>query len=105
MQMASVLRVSGASGEDPFAKIKGLISDMIAKLEEEAAGDADHKAYCDKELSENEAKEAAKIAEIEKLTTKIDEWSARSAQLKEEVATLENELAVLAKSQQTMDKI
>merc|ERR1740121_3515919 len=105
MRMASVLRVTSASGDDPFAKIKGLISDMIEKLEAEAAEDAAHKAFCDKELSENEEKEADKIAEIEKLTTKIDEWSARSAQLKEEVATLERELAALAKAQQTMDKI
>jgi len=71
----------------------------------EPAADAEHKAFCDKELGENEAKEADKIAEIEKVTTKIDQWSARSAQLKEEAATLDKELAALAKSQQTMDKI
>merc|ERR1719326_806536 len=105
MRMASVVRVSSASGDDPFAKIKGLISDMIEKLEAEAAADAEHKAFCDKELSENEEKEADKIAEIEKLTTKIDQWSARSAQLKSEVAQLERELAALAKAQQSMDKI
>ncbi|CAK0884983.1 unnamed protein product [Prorocentrum cordatum] len=101
MQMASAARVSA----DPFAKIKALIADMIDKLEAEAAADAEHKAFCDKELGENEAKEADKVAEIEKLTTKVDQWTARSAQLKGEIATLEKELAALAKSQQTMDKI
>merc|ERR1719284_868524 len=105
MRMASVVRVSSANGDDPFAKIKGLISDMIEKLEAEAAADAEHKAFCDKELSENEEKEADKIAEIEKITTKIDEWTARSAQLKSEVAALQEALAALAKSQATMDKI
>merc|ERR1719382_1880907 len=99
------MRVGTETGEDPFAKVKGLIANMIDTLEKEAAADAEHKAFCDKELGENEAKEADKIAEMEKLTTKIDQWSARSAQLKEEVATLEKELAALAKSQQTMDKI
>merc|ERR1719401_1979250 len=103
--MASAIRAGESTGEDPFAKIKGLISDMIEKLEEEGAADAEHKAYCDKELSENEEKEADKIAEIEKLTTKIDAWTARSAQLKDEVAQLESALASLAKSQATMDKI
>jgi len=105
LRMASVVRVSSASGDDPFAKIKGLISGMIEKLEGEAAADADHKAFCDKELSENEEKEADKIAEVEKLTSKIDQWSARSAQLKTEAAELQSALAKLASSQATMDKI
>jgi len=105
MRMMSVVRVSSASGDDPFAKIKGLISDMIEKLEAEAAADAEHKAFCDKELSENEEKEADKIAEMEKLTSKIDQWTARSAQLKGEVAALQEGLAALASSQATMDKI
>mmetsp|Transcript_14869 Transcript_14869/g.39651 ORF Transcript_14869/g.39651 Transcript_14869/m.39651 type:complete len:669 (+) Transcript_14869:58-2064(+) len=101
MQMASAARVSA----DPFAKIKALIADMIDKLEAEAAADAEHKAFCDKELSENEEKEADKIAEIEKITSKIDQWTARSAQLKSEVAALQEGLAALASSQATMDKI
>jgi chromosome segregation ATPase len=105
MRMASVVRVSSASGEDPFAKIKGLISDMISKLEEESSADASHKAFCDKEISENEEKEADKQAEIDKLSTKIDQWSARSAQLKNEVASLQSALADLAKSQAHMDEI
>merc|ERR1719162_2074526 len=105
MRIASVVRVSSASGADPFAKIKGLISGMIEKLEAEAAADAEHKAFCDKELSENEEKEADKIAEIEKITSKVDQWTARSAQLKSEVAALQEGLAELASSQATMDKI
>merc|ERR1740121_2576597 len=93
------------SSQDPFAKIKGLISDMIARLESEADADASHKAYCDKELGETNVKHADKTAEIEKLTTSIDQMSARSAQLKEEVARLQKELADLAGSQAEMDKL
>merc|ERR1719162_2654825 len=78
---------------------------MISKLEEDAQGDASHKAYCDKETSESTAKKAEKKALVEKLSTQIDSMNAKSAKLKEEVAALQNELAGLASSQAEMDKI
>merc|ERR1711920_886293 len=84
---------------------KGLISDMIARLEQEAGADATKKAYCDKELSETNTKKEEKSNEIAKLSTRIDRITARSAQLKEEVAALQNQLAKLAKSQADMDKL
>jgi len=105
MQVASTVRVTESSGEDPFAKVKGLITDMIETLEKEAAADAEHKAFCDKELGENEAKEQDKLAEIEKQTTKIDGWTASAAKLKAEVAALQKALADLASSQKEMDTI
>merc|ERR1740123_2356744 len=90
---------------DPFGKIKGLIADMISRLEEEADADASHKAYCDKEIGESNVKKADKTAEIEKLSTSIDKMTARSAQLKDEVARLQKELADLAQAQAEMDKL
>merc|ERR1719240_776279 len=104
-RMAAAARMGAAAGEDPFAKVKGLISDMIERLLKEAAEDAAHKAYCDKEMSETKAKKEELTTEIEELTTKIDQMSADSAKLKEEVATLSKELADLAKSQAEMDKL
>merc|ERR1719159_2381598 len=47
-QLASRM-AAAVHGDDPFAKIKGMISDMIAPLEDEAGADATQKAYCDKE--------------------------------------------------------
>merc|ERR1719473_1661453 len=100
-------RVEAASmlGADPFAKIKGLISEMIEKLEEEAAKEAAHKAFCDKEMSETKAKKEDKESEIEDLTTKIDKATSKIAKLTEEIATLEEELGAIAAAQQEADKI
>merc|ERR1719333_1434428 len=58
-RMESAMRLSAGAGEDPFAKVKGLITDMIATLESEAEADASQKAYCDKEMSEATAKKNA----------------------------------------------
>merc|ERR1719215_1311502 len=104
-QLATRLSTAMKSNQDPFEKVKGLISDMIARLGSEADADASHKAYCDKELGESNVKHADKTAEIEKLTTFIDQSEARSAQLKEEVARLQKELAELASAQAEMDKL
>merc|ERR1712232_165318 len=104
-RMASVIRYSNGNQDDIFAKVTGLIRDMIEKLEKEAHEDATHKAWCDKELAENNAKKDDKMAEIKKLSTAIDQMNARIAKLKEEVATLQKELAELAKRQAEMDAL
>merc|ERR1719188_370080 len=97
------MRFSTEAGEDPFAKVKGLITDMITKLEAEAGADATHKAYCDKEMSATKAKHDDRTAMAEKLSTKIEQMTATSAKLKEEVAALQASLADLAKAQREMD--
>jgi len=104
-RMSSTIRFSAGSKDDIFAKVKGLIQDMIEKLEAEAEADATKKAYCDKELAETHQKKDDKTAEIEKLSAKIDSSKAKSAKLKEEVATLQKELAALVREQAEMDKI
>merc|ERR1719337_711535 len=103
--MASAVRYSAQNGEDPFAKIKGMINSMIEKLLKEAEEEATKKAYCDKEMSETKAKKEDKEAEIEDLTTKIDKATSKIAKLTEEIATLEEELGAIAKAQQEADKI
>merc|ERR1719379_2759753 len=78
---------------------------MIEKLLKEAEEEASHKAYCDKEMSETKTKKDELGDEIEKLTAKIDQETAASAKLKDEVKVLQKELADLEKSQAEMDKI
>merc|ERR1719515_394164 len=72
-QLASRMSSAARLGSDPFAKVKGLITDMIATLESEAAEDASQKAYCDKEMSETTAKHDELTAESESLSTKINQ--------------------------------
>jgi len=104
-RMASAMRLSSGSSDDPFAKVKGLIKNMIETLMEDSRADASHKAYCDKQTGETLAKKEEATATIEKLSTKIDMATTRSAKLKEQVADLQKELAELASSQAEMNKV
>jgi len=104
-RLSSTVKFSTGSQADVFAKIKGLITDMVEKLEAEAEADATEKAYCDKELGETNMKKDDKTSEIEKLTAKIDSMASESKQLKGEIATLQKELGDLTASQAEMDKL
>jgi chromosome segregation ATPase len=104
-RMATAIRLGTNAGDDPFAKVKGLIRDMLHTLQQEAQADATHKEYCDKQIGETMTKKQEATTEIEKLSTKIDMASTRSAKLKDEVADLQKELAELATSQAQMDKV
>jgi len=104
-RIEAVARYGSSAGEDPFAKIKGMIGDMISKLEKEAEDDATEKAYCDEEMAKTEAKKGELGDDVAKLTSKIDQASATSAKRKEQVKELQAQLAVLAKEQADMDRI
>merc|ERR1719364_590092 len=85
--------------------IKGMIQEMIEKLVAEAAKEAEHKAYCDKEMGETKVKKEDKTEEVEDLSVKIDKATSKIAKLKQEINTLMQELAKIAEEQQTADKI
>jgi len=101
-RMEAMLQRGGAN---PFGKVVGMVKDMIAKLEAEAESEASEKAFCDKALAEANEKKDANTAMIDKLSVKLEQGEAATSKLKEQVATLQAELAKLAKSQQEMDTI
>jgi hypothetical protein len=104
-RIAAAYRASAATGEDPFAKVKALISDMLERLVQEGEEEATHKAWCDKEMAETKKKKEELNYDIDKLSTKIDKAKAMSEKLKEETAELSKEIAEITKSQAEMDKI
>merc|ERR1719301_105237 len=61
-----------SSGADVFGKVKSMITEMIDKLVAEAAEEADHKAWCDKEMSEAQEQ----LADIAKQQAAMDEMRA-----------------------------
>jgi len=93
----------GATSADVFAKVRGMIQEMIDKLISQAAEEADHKAWCDKEMGTTQAKIEDHQSSVEELGGKIDQAEASIAQLKESIAETERALAEIAKQQAQMN--
>jgi len=104
-KIATTMRFGASNGEDPFAKVKDLISTMIERLIKEGEEEAQHKAYCDTEMGKTKKKRGELEHDVEVLTAKIDKAKAQSAKLKEEVTQLNKELAEIAASQAEIEKI
>jgi hypothetical protein len=88
---ALAVRVS----DDPFVKVKKLIKDLIVRLMEEANEEAEHKGWCDTELSTNEQTRKEKTEAVETLHAEIDELEASIAKLTEDLAELAVQVADL----------
>mmetsp|Transcript_60496 Transcript_60496/g.94116 ORF Transcript_60496/g.94116 Transcript_60496/m.94116 type:complete len:705 (-) Transcript_60496:59-2173(-) len=110
MQLAGRIQAAfryskNGGSEDPFAKVKAMISEMLTKLEADAKSEASHKEYCDKEFGATKSKMEELKATIDKLSAKKDSDSAASTKLKGEVQELQSELATIAKAQAEADQL
>jgi len=83
---------------NPFAKVVDMIKTLLAKLKEEAAAEADHKAWCDKELKDNKNKRNRKTAQSEKLQAEIEDLSATITTQGKKIVTLGQEMEDLTKA-------
>jgi len=74
--------------DDPFGKVKKMIKDLIVRLMEEANEEAEHKGWCDTELSTNEQTRKEKTEGVEVLHAEIDQLQASIAKLSEDISEL-----------------
>ena len=81
--------------QSAFGKIKKMIKDLIVKLMEEANEEAEHKGWCDTELSTNEQTRKEKTEAVETLHAEIDQLTASIAKLGEDLTDLSKAIADL----------
>merc|ERR1712166_1287275 len=81
--------------DDPFGKVKKMIKDLITRLMEEANDEAEHKGWCDTELSTNEQTRKEKTEAVETLHAEIDQLQASIAKLTEAISELTKAVAEL----------
>merc|ERR1719375_1911226 len=83
--------------EDHFVKVRTMIKDMVAKLEADAAAEADQKAWCDEEMTKAMSQRDENIGAIEGDTATITKSESNIAKLQEEITSLLQEIADLKK--------
>mmetsp|Transcript_9242 Transcript_9242/g.15899 ORF Transcript_9242/g.15899 Transcript_9242/m.15899 type:complete len:662 (+) Transcript_9242:93-2078(+) len=81
--------------EDPFVKVKKMIKDLIIRLMEEANEEAEHKGWCDTELTQNEQTRREKTENVATLNSEIDSLDASIAKLTESITELTQAVAEL----------
>merc|ERR1719326_2053107 len=89
----ALMELAGSAAMDPFVKIRGLIEEMISKLLKEAQEEATQKAFCDEEMGKSKKSQTEKSMTLDKLQSRIDQASARKAELEQAVKDLESEIA------------
>merc|ERR1719213_1431893 len=107
-RLVSLLKTAGAKlkspvlstlavkvSEDPFKKIKGLIQELIERLLQEEADEADKKGWCDKEIAAATKDRDYRLRDVTDLHTELESLNARKGKLMETKAELEEVLATL----------
>jgi hypothetical protein len=107
-KLKSTLLTSLASkigtGADPFAKIKTLIQELIERLLQEAANEANQKGWCDKATADAVQKRTYASEKIAKLNADMAELEALRDKLAEEIEVLDKEIKELIKDRDLAEK-
>lgn len=92
-----LMQIANKAASDPFGKVRGLINDMLAKLEKQAQEEATQEAFCTEETKKSHAKKARKIAQIDKYQTRLDKARAAVATLNEQISESSAAIAAIDK--------
>jgi len=93
LHSTALVSLAYRAAADPFAKVRSMVEDMIAKLMQEAAEEATKKAFCDEEMSKSKATKADKESKIANLDARIAKAESAIAQLTDGISTLSKEIA------------
>merc|ERR1719393_476727 len=105
LKSVSMLNLVSVASSQPFDKVKGLLTDLIAKLEKEAEEAANTHAFCQEEKKKNDAGIKAKTDKITQLDARLDKATAKVKKLSMDIETLTAEVADIEKSQAEATKI
>jgi len=91
----ALFSLSYRAAADPFKKVRGMVEDMIAKLQQEAAEEATHEAFCNEEMTKTEKSKSIKEADIAKTDARLAKAGSAVQSLTEAVSDLSGEVTDL----------
>jgi len=103
-RLAKLVHTVGLAG-DHFAKVRGIIKDLISRLEDDAGAEATQKSFCDTEMRKSVEKRDEENANIETYAADIDKTKSQIIDLNEKITELGNEIAELHKSLNEMTEM
>merc|ERR1719261_2310971 len=80
LKSLSMLNMVSVASAQPMDKVKGLISDLIAKLEKEAAEAADTHAFCQEEKKKNDEAIKKHGDKLDMLQARLDKATAKKSE-------------------------
>merc|ERR1719461_2091567 len=89
----SVMSMKVKLAADHFVKVRGLIKDLIKRLQADAESEATQKSFCDKQMSAATDKRDKANAAIEVAVSEISKLSNQKAQLETEINDLKQAIA------------
>jgi len=95
------------ANDDPFAKVKKMIQDLLYKLLEEQAAEADHNAWCTAELATNKQTRSIKAEAVDTLAAETDKINAEITKLGQDISDLSDEMTEIDASiaEATQDRL
>merc|ERR1719240_1214700 len=101
----AMLNLVTVATQDPMENVKSLLTELIDKLEKEAAEAASLHQFCQEEKNKTADAMEKKEMEIEKLDTRLEKASTSKQDLEESIASASEEIASMQKSEAELTKI
>jgi len=93
----SLVQVSSAQ-QGPFDKVKGMVADMLTKLQKEQSEAADHHAFCTEEMGKTKKSLKTKEKEVTKLSGRLEARQASIAEMTARSEAITREMAAMAEA-------